>query len=78
MKECFKCGAEMRPHNSAYQPWDEEIMVLWKPASDDDDHVEVTDSAGKHPNTTSRRFCSVECLEAFVSMDYSLKPEDGQ
>jgi len=68
----------MRPHNSAYQPWDEEVMLLWKPASGNDDHVEVTDSGGKHPNTTSRRFCSEECLEAFVSMDYSLTPEDGQ
>ena len=75
MNECFKCGAEMRPHTSAYQPWDEEIMVLWKPASDDDEHVEETESGGKHPNTTKRRFCSVDCLEAFVTMDYSLKPE---
>jgi hypothetical protein len=74
-KECFKCGTEMRPHYSAYQPWDEEIMVLWKPASDDNDHIEETDSGGKHPHTTTRRFCSLECLEAFVSMDYSLKTE---
>jgi len=72
MKECFKCGAEIRAHQSAYQPWDEQIMLLWKPASDDDDHVEETDSGGEHPNTTKHIFCSVDCLEAFVAMDYSV------
>ena len=78
MKECFKCGAEMRPHHSAYQPWDEEFMLLWKPASDDSEHVEVSDSGGKHPNTESRRFCSVECLEDYVTMDYSIKPDSAK
>ena len=77
-KECFKCGTEMRPHYSAYQPWDEEIRVLWIPASNDDEHVEETDSGGKHPNTASRRFCSRDCLDAFMQADSPFPPENEE
>lgn len=71
--ECFKCGADIRRHLSAYQPWDEMFTLRWRPASGDDDHVAESDDA-KHPNSTSRIFCSRDCLESFIQMDYSLKP----
>lgn len=72
--ECDKCGAEIRPHMSAYSPWDEVLEIKWTPSSDDEEHTEGAElETGKHPQSVTRRFCSADCLEAFVQMDYSLK-----
>ena len=73
-RECFKCGAEIRRHTSAYKPWDEIYTLTWTPASDDEENVEVSDSGGKHPQEQARVFCSRDCLDAFIQMDYTLKP----
>jgi hypothetical protein len=73
-RECFKCGATIRRHLSAYEPWDECFKIRWMPASDNNDFVEDTESGGKHPTVATRRFCSRDCLDAFIQMDYPLKP----
>lgn len=69
-RECFKCGQEIRPHHSAYDPWDETFKLVWKAGSDDEEHVEDRGEGGKHPSVQVRQFCSYDCLEAFVQMDY--------
>jgi len=76
MSQCFKCGAEIKPHHSAYTSWDESILIKWTPSSDDEDNIDIADSGGKHPNIITYEFCSEECLDDFVSMDYSIGPSD--
>jgi hypothetical protein len=73
-RDCFKCGAEITLHTSAYKTWDEVYTLAWTPASDDEENIEKTDSGGKHPKGEKRVFCSRDCLGAFIQMDYSLKP----
>lgn len=64
---CYKCGAEIRRHLSAYKEWDEMYTLKWISSSKD---VEPLESGGKHPEADSRRFCSMDCLESFIQMDY--------
>ena len=73
--ECFKCGEEIRRCTSAYNAWDEVFILSWTPASADENNIETSKSGGKHPQTETRRFCSRDCLDDFVQMDYSIKPE---
>lgn len=74
-RECFKCGSPIRTHYSAYISWDEVFTLQWTPASNDRENVEVFDSGGTHPEISTREFCSMGCLEAFIQMDYPFPPE---
>jgi hypothetical protein len=72
---CIKCGEKISPHISAYNSWDERFTLTWMPASDDGENVRESESGGKHPEKQTRVFCSRDCLDAFIQMDYSLKPQ---
>lgn len=75
-RDCFKCGAGIRRRTSAYNSWDEVFTLSWTPASDDEENVKESESGGKHPEKETRVFCSRDCLDDFIQMDYSLKPRE--